>query len=331
MRSRRLALVGFGLLAGLTACQGAQAAPMVPQLRNLDHDAAAGVAEPPSPRTVVMPAGDLRLLVESLLEWHGISLTWAMRTTITSDPTQAGWIDQLGVNADELSAAIGAVYGPIGARTFHQQWAQHAQFLIDYAAARRRGDSDAANEARSNLAAYEHDAGRFLERATAGRVPAVTAEALLHDHVERMLSQADATLAGDRPQASTLVQQDHRYLTGVADALAGAFAAQVPAAFPGPIDAASTVFCSIARQAVGTYALAELDRLVGNRSPGPAPSADEVHAALGPDGASWDPATKLVGAWRTTATVSPPSLATTVKSSLADAGTFIDGLSGAKT
>ena len=254
-----------------------------------------------------------------------------MRTTITTDPTQAGWIDQLGINADELSSAIGAVYGPTGARTFHQQWAQHAQFLIDYAAARRRGDSDAAAEARSNLAAYERDAGRFLERATAGRVPAATAEALLHDHVERMLSQADATLASDHPQASTLVQQDHLYLTGVADALAGAFAAQVPAAFPGPIDAAGTVFCSIARQAVGTYALAELDRIVGARSLAPAPSADDVHAALGPYGASWDPATQLVGAWRATATASPASFAASVKSSLAAAATFIDGLPGARS
>lgn len=315
------AAVSLGLLA---ACASETVAPPeVPRLYDLDHDPLAGVALDP---TASVPADRLRLVVQDLFEWHSVSLTGALRATATLAPGQDGWVDQLAVNSDDMAGAIALVYGPDGGRAFHQQWAQHTQFLADYAAARQRGDGAAADVARTKLAAYERDAGAFLAQATGGRVPADAAEGLLRQHVERMLAAVDATVAGEPDRATELVLEDHGYLVGVADALAGAFAQQFPDRFAGALDTPYAEFCSLSRRAVGAYAIGALGapdapatdaRLAG--------LAAEVRRTAGPAGAGWDPGTQLLVGWRATATADPDGLAVVVRRSLADAAVTIDG------
>ena len=325
-----LAAAAAAALLGVTACQHAPVrTPMVPLLYDLDHDPAAGIADVSAADGAVLSAGDLRLAVEALFEWHGISLTWAMRATATTGPGLDGWVAQLGANADDLTHAIGLVYGPVGARAFHQQWAQHAQFLIDYAAARGRGDAAAAAEAEDALAAYERDAGLFLAQATGGRVPAATAEGLLRDHVRRMLAQVDTALAGDTAGATDVVLEDHGYLTAVADALAGAFAAQNPARFPGDAHSSLAEYCSIGQRAVGVYALAALDGIAGGTpSPRTAALAAAATAAVGPGASTLGIGTTFTAPWRVAASSSPDALATEVKRRLAEADAAVVTLAG---
>lgn len=316
--------IAAALLAAvlLGACADEAAAPpAVPRLYDLAHDPMAGVTVD---LTVAVPADRLRLAVQDLFEWHSVSLTGALRTTATRGPGQDGWVEQLAINSDELARAIGLVYGAAGARAFDQQWAQHTQFLVDYAAARQRGDDDAMAEARANLAVYERDAGLLLERATDGRLPAGTVESLLREHVERMIASVDATVADDPTKATELVLSDHAYLTTVADAIAGAFAGQFPARFAGPLDTADAEFCSVARRAVGAYTIGALG--------GGLVAGDDAHLVeLGRSvasslGAAWDPGSQLLGPWRSVVATDPDALAATVKRSLADTSVFIDTL-----
>ena len=58
-----------------------------------------------------------------------------------------GWIDQLVHNTGALTADVGLAYGPVAARAFNQLWAQHTQFLVDYAVAVGSGDEEAQDEA----------------------------------------------------------------------------------------------------------------------------------------------------------------------------------------
>lgn len=319
---RGAATVLLAAVVTLAACGGdaTVAPPEVPRLYDLDHDPTAGVTFDPE---ATVPADQLRLVVQDLFEWHSISLTGALRATATLGPAQDGWVEQLAVNSDEVARAVALVYGRDGGRAFDQQWAQHAQFLVDYAAARQRGDADAMAEARSKLAAYERDAGLFLGRATGGRLPAATAEAALREHVERMLAVIDALVGGDDAAAARLVLEDHGYLTGVADALAGAFAAQQPERFPGALDTAYAEFCVVARRAVGAYtvtAVGEIDA--------PSPSARLV--ALGDDvteavtGVRFDATSQLLAGWRATFVASPDAYPAAVKRSLADTAALID-------
>lgn len=319
---KRALAVGAAVLAlvGLAACgDEAAAPPAVPRLYDLDHDPLAGVTVD---TTVAVPADRLRLVVEDLFEWHSISLTGALRTTAQPGPGQTGWVDQLAVNSDELSQAIALVYGPDGAKAFGQQWAQHTQFLVDYAAARQRGDEAAATTARANLEAYERDAGALLGQATEGRVPADAATSLLREHVERMLASIDALVAGDPARATTLVLEDHGYLNGVAGALAGAFADQFPARFGGKLDTAYAEYCSLARRAVGAFTIGALGT-TDPATPSLVTLGRGVAEAFGPAGAGWDPGVELVARWQ--AVTDAEARPAEVKRSLADAAATIDG------
>ena len=73
------------------------------------------------------------------------------------------WIDQLVQNTEDLTLAVGLIYGPVGARAFYQQWAQHTQFLVDYAVAVGQDNDPAADEARAHLADYA-----YARRASSG-------------------------------------------------------------------------------------------------------------------------------------------------------------------
>ncbi len=318
-RTLAVALVAAALLG---ACQDEPvAAPTVPRLYDLTHDPMAGVVSDPA---AGVPADRLRLVVEDLFEWHSVSLAGSLRTTATLGPGQQAWVDQLAVNSDELARAIGLVYGSAGARAFDQQWSQHTQFLVDYAAASQRGDGVARAEARTKLAAYERDAGLLLDRATEGRLPAAVVEGLLREHVERMLASVDAAVAADPDRATSLVLEDHGYLTTVADALAGAFAAQYPDRFAGPLDTGYAQFCSVGRRAVGAYAIAALGQ--GDVAVDDPHLVEPGRAVAESLGAAWDPGVELLAPWRAVASADPDALPAAVKRSLAAAAAHVDTL-----
>lgn len=274
----RSVAVGIAALAVVaTSCAAEQPpAPVVPLVFDLDHDPAADIAPVDPDRTDAAPAVEVQLLLEDQLAWHGVTLVEAMRTaereSSTSGDGSSGsdspWIDALVENTDDITGSIGLVYGPDGARAFHQQWAQHTQFLLDYAAARGRQDSEAMAEARSHLSDYVQDSASLLGTATAGHLPTATARSVLQTHVDHMLDQIDAANSNDHRRSTALAVEDHEYLVGIADALATAIAAQQPRAFPGPIGTDFAVFCSLTNTAAGAEVI---------RSLGPESDADRLH------------------------------------------------------
>jgi hypothetical protein len=257
---RTLVIAVVGLLA--EACSGGPtAAPAVPQVFNLTHDAAAGIAPVDPNRAQVAPADQLRLILEQQMAWHGITLVEAMRAAEAGNGVSTkAWIRQLSENTDDLVHSIGLAYGPVGARAFQQQWAQHTQFLVDYATAVGRGDRTAENQAKADLADYVRDQGSFLSVATGGRLSAKVATHVLTVHVADMIAQVDAAARSDRATSTRIALDDHTYLNGVADDLTGAIAAQEPAAFPGVINTASAVYCSAANQSASAALITNLGR-----------------------------------------------------------------------
>jgi len=235
-RLTRLAAMGTTVVvfSVVAACStGSAPPPRVPEVFDLNTDAAAGIAEVDPHRGEVVPADELRLLLERHMAWHGITLVEAMRGAAEDPGGSEEWTEALVGNTDDLTKAVGLVYGPTGARAFHQLWAQHTQFLVDYAAAAGKGDRGAMAEARRKLDDYVTDSGSFFDIATAGGLPAATARSVLRTHVDHMMDQVDAAVADDRARSLGIALDDHDYLVGVADALAGAIAGQQPAAFPG--------------------------------------------------------------------------------------------------
>ena len=265
----------------LTSCSSsAVSAPSVPEVFDLHRDPAASVAPVDPDRGVVAPADQLRLLLEHHLSWHGITLVHAMQSAERNDSGTTPWIDALVANTDDLTGAIGLVYGPAGARAFQQQWAQHTQFLIDYASAVGRGDAAAADEARARLHDYVTDAGSFLATATGGHLPVDTARAVLANHVEHMMNQLDAAARSDQAGALSIASEDHGYLFGIADALAGAIGGQQPVAFPGSTDTPFANYCSLANRGAGDLLLERLaDPSAASADGAPRVARDELDAA----------------------------------------------------
>jgi hypothetical protein len=251
-------VVALGVVLG-ASCGGDAARFEVPRVFDI-HPVAGGDAASPANRAVpVSPtAAQLRHALEQALAWHGISLVEVMRSARRHDPQTPAWIEQLVANTDELTADVALVYGHAASLAFYQQWAQHTQFLVDYAAAVGTGDRAAADEARRELHTYATDSGAFFAQATGDRLPSDAVRALLETHVGHMLALIDADAAGDQLTVSARAHEDNQYLAGIAGGLATAFAAQQPLRFIGPVDGPTTMLCTLTTTNAGDYLLAAL-------------------------------------------------------------------------
>ena len=254
--TRGLMIVGVGLLAAVSACgnDAATVAPfVVPNVFDLTVDAAAGIAPVDPARGQVVTAEALRNLVDQELAWHGVTLVEVMRAARVDRGDVQIWIDQLTQNTTDLTATIGLAYGPVAARAFNQQWAQHTQFLLDYAVAVGQDDNDAAREAAKSLADYAHDSGSFFSTATGGGLPAAAVEDLLSTHVGHMISMIEADQAGDQLTTVSAAVTDSAYLSTIANGLSTAIATQNPTWFPGTTDTPLAALCSIVTSGTSGY------------------------------------------------------------------------------
>ncbi|MFN8021980.1 MAG: hypothetical protein U0Q03_10675 [Acidimicrobiales bacterium] len=264
-RTRRRLVVPVSLgvvgLATLAACGGddASAKVEIPHVFDLAHDPTSAIPDvDPAARVDLMPADLLRSRLEKELTWHGITLVQVMRAAHEGDGSLDAWVSELTTNTDDLTAAIGVVFGRDEAFAFNQQWAQHTQFLVDYAVAIANGDDDGAAEARAKLEAYATDSGSFFATATDGGLPADSVRGLLSTHIDHMLSMIDAIDHGDTTAALDASLDDNTYLATIAQGLASAFSATDDDAFPGSIDTPEAVYCSLVTTETGNYLLREL-------------------------------------------------------------------------
>ena len=226
MSPRSLAIGATLVMAiGIAACggDGGSDGVVIPEVYDLDHDPAALVADIDPARADLLPAENLRLTLEQLFGWHGITLVEAMQATARGDDGTGAWVDALVGNTDDITAAVGIVYGPVGADAFHQQWAQHTQFLVDYADAVRRGDDGAKTEAVQRLADYAADSGSLLSTALGGALSADDVEALLAEHVAHMMEQLDHYAADRVDEATSTAIDDNAYLLQIAAGLSAGF------------------------------------------------------------------------------------------------------------
>ncbi len=258
-------LVALGSLATLTsACTtgnddaASNEAFVVPHLYDLALDPAAAISEISGERGVVVPAEQLRALLEQGLLWHGITLVQVMRSARVNDSEVSAWIDQLSQNTLDLTSAIGLVYGPAGARAFNQQWAQHTQFLVDYAVAIGVDDDKAAAQAVIALTNYSEDSGSYFETATGGVLPADAVRELLATHIQHMTEMLVADAAGNLASAVDLAITDSAHLASIGNTLSVAIAGQQPVAFPGSTDTPAAAFCTIVTTGTSAFLISRL-------------------------------------------------------------------------
>lgn len=213
------------------ACTSERSERAAPVIFDLEGGTTDGLDPTAAATGAVVPAADLESLLEDLLAEHAELVADVMVAAADgTDDEQA--VAALKANSVELTGAINLVYGPTGAAAFDQLWGQHTQFFADYAVAAGDDDQERRDEAMSKLHDYHLDFASFSDTATGGQAPAEVVVDLLHTHVEDLTGYIDAYSSGDDAEAQARLASATSYMSVIAEALAGAIAAQNPQRFP---------------------------------------------------------------------------------------------------
>ena len=150
-----------------------------------------------SSMAVSNPATDLRATLDSILSEHAYLAIITMQKGIDGSKDFDAAAAQLGENTDELSAAIGSVYGEEAGNQFKEIWSSHIGYFVDYVTATAENDEEGRKKAVANLDAYRVTQAGFLDTATEGRLKAKDLEEGLKMHVDQLIWAFDNYNAED--------------------------------------------------------------------------------------------------------------------------------------
>lgn len=176
-------------------------------------------------------AADLRAVLNNLESEHVDLASAATRAGFDGDPSFAAAAGALSKNTDDLSAAVGSVYGEEAGAKFKEIWASHIGFFVDYTVAAKGGDQAGMDKAVQNLNGYVEAISTFLSGANPN-LPKEAVAGLVTEHVGLLKDAVDKHGAGDfagsyDAQSRARVQ----ITTKIADTLAGAIVKQSPDKF----------------------------------------------------------------------------------------------------
>lgn len=189
-----------------------------------DDDSSTEPASDSSP--IASPGVDLRVTLDRLLAEHA-SLAWlALTKTIAGEKDAGAVVTQLQGNTDDLSAAVGSVYGDDAAEAFKTQWEAHIGMFVAYATGVAKKDEAAKAAAKKDLAGYQKSFAAFLNQAAG--LDAKAAEGALGMHVVQLTTAVDQFGAGQYPQSYATARTAYKHMFGTGDALSAAITAQKP-------------------------------------------------------------------------------------------------------
>lgn len=193
---------------------------------NTQNDSVASAAP-----TTDTEAANLRTLLNNLESEHVDLAAAATRAGFDGDPSFTAAAGALGKNTDELSAAIGSVYGEEAGERFKEIWASHIGFFVDYTVAAKSGDMAGMDEAVQNLNGYVEAISTFLSDANPN-LPKEAVAQLVTEHVGLLKEAVDKHGAGDYAGSYDAQSRARVQITNdIADTIAGAIVTQYPEKF----------------------------------------------------------------------------------------------------
>ena len=176
------------------------------------------------------PRTDLRLTLDRLLGEHLVLAAQAMRSGLTEAPDFAAVATALEGNTADLAGAVGSVYGSAAGDAFADLWRAHIDAYVQFVQALGSQDAAAREASLTSLHGYHDEIAAFLASAN----PNLSEEAvagLVRRHVQALISQAEATEAGDHERAVATTREAYAGMFDVGAALADAIVAQYPERF----------------------------------------------------------------------------------------------------
>ena len=176
-------------------------------------------------------AAGLRVVLNNLESDHVDLASAAVRAGFDGHASFKDTAGALGKNTDDLSAAIGSVYGDAAGAKFKEIWASHIGFFVDYTVAAKKGDKAGMDKAVENLNGYVEAISTFLSGANPN-LPKDAVAQLVTEHVGLLKRAVDTYGAGDFAGSySAQAEARTQITTKIADTLAGAIVKQSPAKF----------------------------------------------------------------------------------------------------
>jgi hypothetical protein len=176
-------------------------------------------------------AVDLRVGLNQLLQEHLYLASFATGAALggrTEEFAAAG--GALNTNGTDLGAAIGGLYGDAAKDQWNQIWSAHNGFFVDYTTGVATKDQAKIDKAVKDLTTvYVPQFAAFLAGATG--LPQAALESLLTDHVLTTKAIVDAQGAGTIEAAATADRMAAQHMMLIADPLAAAIVAKLPASF----------------------------------------------------------------------------------------------------
>ncbi|WP_144838168.1 copper amine oxidase [Metaplanococcus flavidus] len=179
------------------------------------------------------PAIDLRATLNYTFTEHAGLAVMAMQDGADGAESFDQAAGALMANADDLSAAVGSVYGEEAGAQFAEIWGSHIGYFVDYVTATGEGDAEGQEQAKADLDGYIVEQAALLDAATEGRVPADALEEGLTTHVSQLLGSFDAYVAGDYETAYSEMRAAYAHMTMPAAGLSAAITDQFPEQFGG--------------------------------------------------------------------------------------------------
>jgi hypothetical protein len=176
------------------------------------------------------PASNLRLTLDRILAEHLVLSAQAMRTGLTAAADADAARAALDANSTELAEAVGTVYGDDAGAAFLELWNRHVDAYLGFIDAFAQGDEAGREAALMTLHAYHEEIAAFLAAANP-HLPQAAVSDLIRRHVQALITQVEATEAGDHVRAVATIRSAYAFMFDVGDALAGGIAAQFPDRF----------------------------------------------------------------------------------------------------
>lgn len=180
------------------------------------------------------PAANLRVTLDQLLGEHADLALLAMYAGYQGSPDFSALASQLSANTDELTNAIGSIFGSAAAAQFKSMWSDHIGDFVSYVEATAKQDGAGQQQALNNLAQYRAMFSKFMSSATG--VPATAIADALQVHVQQLIGSFTDNVNKDYTDqwSEYVMAYNHMYDTGAA--LSAGIVQQLPTKFESSSD-----------------------------------------------------------------------------------------------
>jgi len=201
------------------------------QMDNNSNSKSSNVSRSTAPTTDTK-AADLRVVLNGLQQEHVALASAATRAGFDGARNFEAAAASLDNNTNDISAAVGSVYGEEAQAKFDEIWTSHIGFFVDYTVAAKGGDQAGMDKAVANLGGYVDAISTFFSSANPN-LPKEAVAQLINEHVGLLKEAVDKYGAGDLDGSYAAERKAREQIGTIASTLAGAIVKQSPDKFSG--------------------------------------------------------------------------------------------------